>query len=1053
MKFNSVFVLALAGTVAAQFPGVAMSGISMPEAAFGAYAQQIQTDYNALPNPNAMVTKAVQDLVSVAGHGPVDVNAVTYLAERLAAVLPQGVASPLASDAMQLQSAGADSKNGQPIPVPTPFLAIVTLGGTISATAIGGINPATTIPAATIQTQTAAQTVWSTTIISGTPTSVPPITISTMSEMGSTAASPEIGSGSPGKRRQQRSRAESEDIVMRGPDYDAFIKDLEAFNLPLGVTLQKEPIMGGKRLDLHVIYTRVLEAGGYEAVTSARGWKRITDPFNLPTTCTNSAFIVKQLYQKYLYNYEQFHVHGKSKQSLLEEPRAFDQTSNGAADESTPNSPELKPEMLAATDQSARTNAATTTSKPALAAPNPPQMPATPAIVANPTYVRVAPPPVPSTAPMSIPAYVSIPNPAPRMHILNPPPAIISQIPTGVPRPYNPSSSSTPSNVRPFVPHDSVHKRLRQMAEANINAQQRAAPQPAPPKPQYAPRSNLVAVNPDDDGRDEKYLHGAWQNRLMLAIASKLPNEVDWAFSKLIKLSFSKNFYLGILPNILDEILDHASALFENIEIIRENGFIEARLKPRGKLADASGLNSSDTHDTMERVLQVLHILRNLSFWPDNAVFLVRNHLFLTYVAKGAALSADSPYLEIKHYCVDLLDNLSPYMALQGKDDFFLAILRQMVMGDDRALIISSAQTLTRFCTSEINGKTFLEADNTDLVLRFLQLLLVPDEPLVTAVLDFFYEFSSLSNEASTLLADAAGYNVLKLLTKFLGWQSLSRKRPLPEDGPPTMTPFLSSSAGSTQRRMSTILPPEFMNTPVPGTPGNSNSITNGIPPREVPLPTAASGVLPAGMSLESAPMEGVEIAVAPHPDAENAMELSQTYADSVPQEPSTVICCWRVGGTPGAAQLCYATFHIRADLVAHLESTHLMDRTQLDGCQWQDCARGRGNGWPFGRLLKHIVTHLDVSSAGSASTSSQHSAPAPARTGPTFADTLQVTAQTDELRGIPLTAMLVLRNLARVPGNHALFAPVEPALVMKMCNEAKFSKGLAGVLGELART
>ncbi|KAJ3020877.1 AT-rich interactive domain-containing protein 2 [Thoreauomyces humboldtii] len=645
--------------------------------------------------------------------------------------------------------------------------------------------------------------------------------------------------------------------------------------------------MGGKRLDLYVIYTRVLEAGGYEAVTSAHGWKRITDPFNLPATCTNSAFIVKQLYQKYLYNYEQFHM------------------SNGAADESTPNSPELKPEMLAATDQSARTNTATTTSKPALAAPTPPQMPATPAIVANPTYVRVAPPPAPSTAPMSIPAHVSIPNPAPCMHILNPPPPIISQIPTGVPHPYNPSSSSTPSNVRPFVPHDSVHKRLRQMAETNIIAQQRAAPQPAPPKPQYAPRSNLVAVNPDDDGRDEKYLHGAWQNRLMLAIASKLPNEVDWAFSKLIKLSFSKNFYLGILPNILDEILDHASALFENIEIIRENGFIEARLKPRGKLADTSGLNSSDTHDTMQRVLQVMHILRNLSFWPDNAVFLVRNHLFLTYVAKGAALSADSPYLEIKHYCVDLLDNF------------------------------------------EINGKTFLEADNTDLVLRFLQLLLVPDEPLVTAV------------------------------AKSLPKAAVAGGRPAYHDAFPIV------NSGFNTKTDVHDPPPEFTNTPVPGTPGNSNSITNGIPHREVPLPTAASGVLPAGMSLDSAPMEGVEIAVAPDPDAENAMELSETYADSVPQEPPTVICCWRVGGTPGAAQLCYAAFHARADLVAHLESTHLMDRTQLDGCQWQDCARGRGNGWPFGRLLKHLVTHLDASSAGSASMSSQQAAPAPARTGP----------------------------------------------------------------------
>ena len=55
-------------------------------------------------------------------------------------------------------------------------------------------------------------------------------------------------------------------------------------------------------------------------VTEERGWKKVTTPFDLPPTCTNSAFVVKQLYQRHLYNWEQVQVHGKSLGSLPKRP-------------------------------------------------------------------------------------------------------------------------------------------------------------------------------------------------------------------------------------------------------------------------------------------------------------------------------------------------------------------------------------------------------------------------------------------------------------------------------------------------------------------------------------------------------------------------------------------------------------------------------------------------------------------------------------------------------------------------------------------------------------
>jgi hypothetical protein len=69
------------------------------------------------------------------------------------------------------------------------------------------------------------------------------------------------------------------------------------------------------------------------------------------------------------------------------------------------------------------------------------------------------------------------------------------------------------------------------------------------------------SFNPDEDGKEgeidtflclEKYLQGGWQNRLILALRSNLPNEADWAFNKLIKLSFMHFFFVGYLPGLYD---------------------------------------------------------------------------------------------------------------------------------------------------------------------------------------------------------------------------------------------------------------------------------------------------------------------------------------------------------------------------------------------------------------------------------------------------------------------------------------------------------------------
>ncbi|KAI8984217.1 ARID DNA-binding domain-containing protein [Mycotypha africana] len=86
------------------------------------------------------------------------------------------------------------------------------------------------------------------------------------------------------------------DDIERTGEYCQFIEKLNEFHRSKGTTLLSEPVLGGKKIDLHKLYNVVIAAGGFNEVTKKRSWKQIGNGFDFPATCTNSAYILKGVY-------------------------------------------------------------------------------------------------------------------------------------------------------------------------------------------------------------------------------------------------------------------------------------------------------------------------------------------------------------------------------------------------------------------------------------------------------------------------------------------------------------------------------------------------------------------------------------------------------------------------------------------------------------------------------------------------------------------------------------------------------------------------------------
>nr|CAD1821244.1 unnamed protein product [Ananas comosus var. bracteatus] len=84
------------------------------------------------------------------------------------------------------------------------------------------------------------------------------------------------------------------------------------------------PVIGGKDLDLHLLYVEVTKRGGLEKVIEEKRWREVICEFKFPPTTTSASFVLRKYYLSLLHHYEQ--VYFFRTQGLLIPPAASAQT-------------------------------------------------------------------------------------------------------------------------------------------------------------------------------------------------------------------------------------------------------------------------------------------------------------------------------------------------------------------------------------------------------------------------------------------------------------------------------------------------------------------------------------------------------------------------------------------------------------------------------------------------------------------------------------------------------------------------------------------------------
>lgn len=228
--------------------------------------------------------------------------------------------------------------------------------------------------------------------------------------------------------------------------------------------------------------------------------------------------------------------------------------------------------------------------------------------------------------------------------------------------------------------------------------------------------------------------------RINMALQTQLDSEVEWALGSLLELSFQNpeiiqfKLQLKLLRNVLERIIT------ANLLQMKSSDAVNAL---------------DDEYNSTQKGLEALLIIRNASLDPENGQVLAHNPTCLDIVVRGLNMPSKPFYSEFRSYCLDIAESISFHLTPDSRDDaLFITIVNTVSQFEDRGLIIPALRCLARLVIRD--ERNLVESIPNEIIEKLLRFLLVDDEELISAVLDFFYQYTSNSQNVARLLTNNA---------------------------------------------------------------------------------------------------------------------------------------------------------------------------------------------------------------------------------------------------------------------------------------------------------
>ena len=449
--------------------------------------------------------------------------------------------------------------------------------------------------------------------------------------------------------------------------------------------------------------------------------------------------------------------------------------------------------------------------------------------------------------------------------------------------------------------------------------------------------------------------------------------------------------------------------------------------------------------DELIYITEAVLTIRNMVTLPENAQLMSDFCPAKDLIVILLHLPARDNIVELKHLALDMAEQLTPYMTLESEDPLYKSLLSQLD-SEDRGTILTSLRALGRI-SMNLEATNKLHDVPQAVLQRIVSWLLLNDDELMDACLDFLYQYTAVVPNVDNLVRSTDTESLVSQLSRLLshGGRKHRREFVLATEQPPTPKYDIASMPEDLLQEMLKIDEPDRVHKWVKCffEEGSNSFITQ----------------LAAWQAYQSAfvgPLKSLgQTLITPADFIRNSTSVYKDSTAQVLREPGDpqqkfiihgirarprplslngeeyARCMWANNGSEQSAQC--GKFFLRAEqLWNHVLTSHLgesrngtgqFDNTEKEfTCSWGKCHRyDNPTKMRLQQFAGHINSHVAaaLSSSKSKSESTRPWIVPAKKLSITYEETMTVRDERNpnaapQAAGIPLSAVLVLRNIAR---------------------------------------
>jgi chromatin structure-remodeling complex subunit RSC9 len=278
--------------------------------------------------------------------------------------------------------------------------------------------------------------------------------------------------------------------------------------------------------------------------------------------------------------------------------------------------------------------------------------------------------------------------------------------------------------------------------------------------------------------------------RCLFALRSGIRSEQAFGLNHLVKISYERgdkykfSQFSGLAEGLTEFALGVGSLFyhvdwticndpevdeFEEGELDGINGSSDildriARLKPKPV---QDNFQPAEFTDHMTLVTEAVLTIRNMVMLPENAWFMSEYMPLKDLLCILLHLPDMDIAVELKHSALDIAEQITPYLVLNADDPLYKTLLAQLG-STDRGTILTALRAISRIAMNHPTETNKLSGVPQSVLLNLMDWLLLNDDELMDACLDFLYQYTAIVSNLDALLQATNMEHLVSQLVRLL---------------------------------------------------------------------------------------------------------------------------------------------------------------------------------------------------------------------------------------------------------------------------------------------